>query len=216
MANTNSQKNNRALTYNNTSGKPPPREKPLGLSQRSTSTKWNFTPTKQKTVIILKKDNNPKSLLFMTQPLRQLRKTIVRKKLPPINTFNNQGPTVVNLMRDLTVGIFEHLDITAKTDVDKSVKYIYLILSGPVLKNNHEILLIYKDTGNNQVEDKWLIGYAKDVRIELFGIRPGWQKMMLMGTLSVERSAALTQRRRFGLIRGKAWGGSTNKYFNTT
>ena len=55
---------------------------------------------------------------------------------------------MVNLMRDLTVGIFEHLDITAKTDVDKSVKYIYLILSGPVLKNNHEILLICKDTGN--------------------------------------------------------------------
>ena len=41
---------------------------------------------------------------------------------------------MVNAMRDLIVGIFEHLDITSKTYIDTRVKYKECILEGPALK----------------------------------------------------------------------------------
>ena len=47
--------------------------------------------------------------------------------------FDHEVPTVVNVTRDLTVGYFENLDITSKLDVDKRVKYIERILTGPAL-----------------------------------------------------------------------------------
>ena len=49
---------------------------------------------------------------------------------------------MVSAMHDLTVGIFEHLNIMAKTDVDQRVKYTEHILTGPTLKKYHAILLV--------------------------------------------------------------------------
>ena len=40
-----------------------------------------------------------------------------------INEFDHEGPTLVNAMCDLTVGLFEHLNITSKTDEDHILKY---------------------------------------------------------------------------------------------
>ena len=36
-----------------------------------------------------------------------------------INTFDHEGTVVINVMRDLTAGVFEHLEIILPTDVDK-------------------------------------------------------------------------------------------------
>ena len=41
---------------------------------------------------------------------------------------------MVRVILDLMVGIFEHLNITAKNDVDQRVKYTERILPGPATK----------------------------------------------------------------------------------
>ena len=47
---------------------------------------------------------------------------LVKIKSPHINTFGYNKLTIFNAMRDLTIGVCEHLDITAKMDVDQKVK----------------------------------------------------------------------------------------------
>ena len=41
---------------------------------------------------------------------------------------------MISMMRDLTVGLFEHLDIMFVIDVDLRIKYTERILIGPALK----------------------------------------------------------------------------------
>ena len=45
-------------------------------------------------------------------------------------------------MCDLTVGLFEHLNITSKTDEDHILKYEERILTGHELKKYRAILLV--------------------------------------------------------------------------
>ena len=42
---------------------------------------------------------------------------------------------VINAMCDLTVGVFEHLDIISPTNMDKSLAYMQRIFRGFALKN---------------------------------------------------------------------------------
>ena len=49
---------------------------------------------------------------------------------------------MVNAICDLTVGIFEHLNILAKTDVDKGLKYTYNVLEVPSLKKYRARFLV--------------------------------------------------------------------------
>ena len=57
----------------------------------------------------------------------------VKRKFPYINTFDHEGPVVVNAMRELTSGVFEHLEITSHMDVDQRLSYTQLILVVAVL-----------------------------------------------------------------------------------
>ena len=54
--------------------------------------------------------------------------TTLVDKFPYIKTFNHEGPTVTSAMHDLTVGVFEHLNITSPMDVDKRLAYTQRIL----------------------------------------------------------------------------------------
>ena len=45
---------------------------------------------------------------------------------------------VINAMRDLTIGVFEHLDIISPTDVGKRLAYMQRILKGSALKNTEK------------------------------------------------------------------------------
>ena len=45
---------------------------------------------------------------------------------------------VINAMRNLTVGVFEHLEIISPTDVDKGLAYTQRILRGSALKNTEK------------------------------------------------------------------------------
>ena len=46
-------------------------------------------------------------------------KKLVKTKFPHIDTFNHEGPAVVNAMRDLTSRVFEHLEFTSPMDAEK-------------------------------------------------------------------------------------------------
>ena len=41
---------------------------------------------------------------------------------------------MISVMRDLTVGVFEHLDITSILDIDIRIRYMERILRGTDLK----------------------------------------------------------------------------------
>ena len=45
-----------------------------------------------------------------------------------INRFYREVPTVVSAMRNLTVGVFEHLDIKSKLGFYKIIKYTDIIM----------------------------------------------------------------------------------------
>ena len=67
-------------------------------------------------------------------------------RFPSINMFDHEGPTVAILMKNITAGVFEHLNITLKFDTDKSIKYIEHILTGTAPKKYCVSLLACKDT----------------------------------------------------------------------
>ena len=54
--------------------------------------------------------------------------------------FNHQGPAVVCVMRNLTVRLFVHLEITPLMDVDKMVNYMQSLLIGAALKKYKSVL----------------------------------------------------------------------------
>ena len=60
---------------------------------------------------------------------------LIKMKLPYINTFDHEGPAVVNVMRDLTSGVFENLDIPYPIEVYQRVAYKQRILRGAAHKN---------------------------------------------------------------------------------
>ena len=58
--------------------------------------------------------------------------------------LDHEEPVVINAMRNLTVGVFEHLEIISPTDVDKGLAYTQRILRGSALKKYREILVTCK------------------------------------------------------------------------
>ena len=52
------------------------------------------------------------------------KQNLVKRQFPYIDTFDQEEPVVINAMRDLTVGVFEHLDITSPMDVEKRLAYM--------------------------------------------------------------------------------------------
>ena len=73
------------------------------------------------------------SLSFTNQTSQYLGKTSY--------TFDHEGPAVVNEMRDLNIGVFEHLDITSTMDVYQRVAYTQRIIRAYALKNYKAVLV---------------------------------------------------------------------------
>ena len=42
----------------------------------------------------------------------------MKRKFPYIDTFHHKGPVFIGAMHNLTVGVFEHLEITSPMDVE--------------------------------------------------------------------------------------------------
>ena len=73
--------------------------------------------------------------------LEESKQNLVKRKFPYINTLYHEVPTVISTMRNINVGVFEHLSITSPMDVDKRLAYTQHILRGAALKKYHEVLV---------------------------------------------------------------------------
>ena len=63
----------------------------------------------------------------------------VKRQFLYIDRFYHEGPVVINAMLNLTVGVFEHLEIITPTDVDKRLACTHCIIIVSVLKNTKNL-----------------------------------------------------------------------------
>ena len=96
------------------------------------------------------------------------KKNLVNRKFPYINTFDHECPTVVSAMRDLTAGVFEHLDINSPMDVDKMVAYTQRILKGCDPKKYREVLVECRQLAKELSGDEWNLGKLKGLSTDDF------------------------------------------------
>ena len=82
------------------------------------------------------------------------KKNFVKRKFPYIDTFDNQGTTMVHVMHNVAVGVFEHLDTTYPMDVDKRIEYTHHILWGTVL-NKYKVLEGCNNLEKGLSGDQW-------------------------------------------------------------
>ena len=66
--------------------------------------------------------------------------------------FDHEGPVVVSMIRNLTSGVFEHLEITSPMDVHKSVNYTQRLLRGASLKKYKSLLTECQERPRNLLE----------------------------------------------------------------
>ena len=71
-------------------------------------------------------------------------------------------------MRDLTIGVFEHLATTPPMDVDKRVDYIQRTLRGYNLKKYKAVLEECKKTVKDLAGDKWELGALNGISTDDF------------------------------------------------
>ena len=71
-------------------------------------------------------------------------------------------------MRDLIVGVFEHLDITSPVDAEKRLVYMKCILRGSALKKYQEVLVTYRQSANDIAGDEWTLGDLTGLSMEEF------------------------------------------------
>ena len=71
-------------------------------------------------------------------------------------------------MCDLTVGVFEHIEIISPTDVDKRLSYMQRILIGAALKKQREVLVTCKKSVKDLASDEWTLGEMNRLAAEEF------------------------------------------------
>ena len=76
--------------------------------------------------------------------LEAYKQNLVKRQFLYIDTLNHEGLVLINAMRDLTSGVFDHLEIISPTDVDTRLAYTQRILRGSALKKYREILVTCK------------------------------------------------------------------------
>ena len=62
-------------------------------------------------------------LIIYNSSLAASKKNLGKRRFPYIYTFNHEGTIVINAMRDLTFGVFEHLDSISLIDMCKRLAY---------------------------------------------------------------------------------------------
>ena len=71
-------------------------------------------------------------------------------------------------MRNLTVGVFEHLSITSSLDVYVRMKYIEIILKVSALRKFKHVMVFLKEKGKEEGGDNWTMVEPKYVSMEEF------------------------------------------------
>ena len=75
---------------------------------------------------------------------------------------------MVHAMREITIRVFEHLEITSPLDVDKRMNYMQSLLRGSTLKKYKTILTECKENTKGISGYQWKINEVKDVTMERF------------------------------------------------
>ena len=91
-------------------GNPPPGDKTIKLD--STSRFYALEEVNE-----TKEGEEAEILFFHDLSLVASKQNFVKREFPYIDTFDHEGPVVISAMRDLTIGVFEHLKITFPMDV---------------------------------------------------------------------------------------------------
>ena len=82
--------------------------------------------------------------------------------------FDHEGPTMINAIRNLTVEVYKHLEISSKLDLDLRIKYTERILKVPVLKEFPQFMLECKELDKGLAGCQWSLGLEKSVTMEQF------------------------------------------------
>ena len=77
-------------------------------------------------------------LVIYNSSLAEYKQNLVKRQFPYINTFNHEGPVVINVMQNLTAGLFERPEIILPTEVEKILACMQRILRGSALKNTEK------------------------------------------------------------------------------
>ena len=108
-------------------GKPPPGDKTLGLDSLIRFYEIEDGDNTEK-------GEEAEILVMHDSSLKASKQNLGKRNFSFIDMFDHEGPAVINAMRDLTVGAFEHLEITSKLDLYIRIKYMERILRGPAIK----------------------------------------------------------------------------------
>ena len=76
-------------------------------------------------------------------------------------------------MRNLTVGVFDHLDTTSPIDAEKRLAYTQRILRGAALKKYREVLVTCRQSAKELAGDEWTLGNITGIDVEYFWT---WEK----------------------------------------
>ena len=71
-------------------------------------------------------------------------------------------------MRDVAIGVFEHLDVTSPSYVDKRLAYTKRILRGSVIKKYREVLVGFRQSAKELVGNEWTLGELTWISAEDF------------------------------------------------
>ena len=71
-------------------------------------------------------------------------------------------------MRNITVRVFKHLDITSDIDVDKKIKYTQRIFRETEVKKPKQVFSWCKESVNGLSRDQWSKVVMKDVAMKQF------------------------------------------------
>ena len=75
--------------------------------------------------------------------------------------FGHKRPAVICAMRNLTSGLFKHLEITSTLDVDKIVSYAQILLRGLAPNKQKTILAECKETAQVSLEISGILARRK-------------------------------------------------------
>ena len=82
--------------------------------------------------------------------------------------FDHEGPAVVSAMRNLTVGVSDHLEITSPMEVDQMVAYTHIILKGAEVKKYRQVMVGYMRSAKELAGDEWNLGELADLSANYF------------------------------------------------
>ena len=96
------------------------------------------------------------------------KKNFVKRKFPYIDTFDHEGPAVISATHNLTVGVFEHLDVTSPMDVEKRISYMQQILRGAALKKYLSVLVTCRQSEKELAGHEWNLSKLNGISAEEF------------------------------------------------